>query len=132
MKIIKSLSLLSFILCLTLSAHGQTKKTVFFYEIDDQARILVDGKKVYESDVVGYLGSVKIEVDISKYIPTGEEEVTIELLNIKCPDCTDGNPWGISFELIDDEEVMDYHYDNGEGDEGDGPAYSYTFYWNDL
>ncbi|UXX78700.1 hypothetical protein N7E81_15175 [Reichenbachiella carrageenanivorans] len=114
------------------SSLGQSKKTIFFYEIDDKAKIIIDDKLVYESEEVGYLGGVKIEVDITKYVVTGDEDITIEVVNTNCPDCTGGNPWGVSYEIIDGDEVMDYQYDNGEGDEDKRVAYSYTFYWNDL
>jgi len=133
MKLIIRIFLFCTLSSLAIASFGQkSKKTIFFYEIDDMAKISVNGKKVYQSENLGHLGEVKIEVDISKYIITGDEKITIELVNVKCADCTGSNPWGINFEIFEDGEEMDYQYGKGEGQENLKAVFSYSFYWNDL
>lgn len=130
MKVIKNIILVS-ILCTSFSTFAQSKKSVYFYEIDDQASIYVNGEKVYESDVVQYVAGLEVEVDLTEYIITNEEEITVKLFNAECA-CESENPWSVIFEIRDADVGMDYHYDEGEGDAGEIAVYSYTFTWEDL
>lgn len=110
---------------------GQNEKSIMFYEIDDKAMIFVDGIMVYESDEVGHIGTVEIEVDLSKYIKTGEEEITVEIINIYCAACTT-NYWSVAYEVMEGEESMDYQANKGHSTGSNKAVFSYSFYWNDL
>ncbi|MCV9387247.1 hypothetical protein [Reichenbachiella ulvae] len=131
-RIIRTLIFIGILFVVSFYSKSQSRKVIFFHEIDDQARVYVDDELIYESDVVGYLGGVSIKVDITKHITTGDETVTIKLINIQCSDCSGGNPWSIIYELLDDEESIDYQVSDGIGGAGSKPVYSYSFRWDDL
>lgn len=124
-------SLLVFLLS-SFNSYSQSKKTIYFYEIDDQVAVFVNGNKVWESDVVGHLpGEIELEADITEFVTSVDDEITIKLYNIDCH-CASANPWAVSFGIVDNGEELDFQNGKGEGDSGSSPVFSYAFTWDEI
>lgn len=125
-------TLVTFILLVsvfTSFASTPKRNSIIFFEIDDRAEVYVDGKKVYsKATSYGKLGE-EVEFDLNPFLVEGKDQiVAVKLINYKCSWCKE-NDWKIGFEIYQNDESVDYIYEEGMDKGETKEILSFTYYW---
>lgn len=91
-----------------------------FYKIDNQVKVFINDKKVYESEVIDGNPELDIRVNIEEFLVKGYNLVKVELYNGSQLNAykSDTN-WEIRYEILKGEESIDYmHQASAEGKKG--------------
>jgi hypothetical protein len=82
-------------------------KYISFYNIDNEARVLVNDSIIFDSGIIDDNPHLDLNVELEPLLKEGENLVKVELRNRDCDQCP-ATPWAIRYELIQDYEIVDY------------------------
>ncbi|MEQ6120395.1 hypothetical protein [Reichenbachiella sp. MALMAid0571] len=92
---------------------------IVFYNIDNAVNLYVNDSLAFESGVIYGNPNLDLEFGLLRFLKKGKNLIKIELLNGDCDNC-EPTPWEIRYELIQNEEVLEFVYESsqGQGEEG--------------
>lgn len=96
--------------------NGQTTKgrnSILFSRIDNQVKIFIDDKLIYDSGIIDGDPDLNIEVDLNPHLKSGDNFVVLEVLNAECKECIT-NQWAVRYEVFQNNESVDYVYESDE------------------
>ena len=91
-------------------------KYIAFYNIDNEARVLVNDSLIFDSGIINNNPVLDLEVGLLESLRKGKNLVKVELRNRDCDSC-EPTPWGIRYELIEDGEVVDFVHQNSTNED---------------
>lgn len=92
-----------------------------FNKIDNQARVYVNGKQIFDSGPVDGNPDLQENVELGNYLQPGDNEVRVELYNggTEMTQYRSDTNWEVRYEIFESGESVDFGYESSKtGSEG--------------